>query len=239
MRSENADRYVRRANLSRGRAIYVVGSRRAIYTRGRRMDEREAVRRLKEGDAGGLQPVVEKFYDRAARAAYLVVRDPALAEDVAQGAFVRAYDKISHFDQARPFAPWFMRLVVNEAVEAARKRERRRTMPLDPDAAEDLIARLEDTDHGPQELAEESEDRRRVWAALEKLPPAQRAAIVQRYYLGMSEAEMAESDSSPTRHHQVAPARRAQATLQAPAPGTNGRQSPGIPGGARRRRQQP
>ena len=161
------------------------------------MDEREAVRRLKEGDAGGLESLVERFYDRAARVAYLVVRDPALAEDVAQGSFVRAYDKIDHFDPARPFGPWFMRLVVNDAVEAARRRERRRTIPLTPGGAEDLIAHLEDTGRGPQELAEEAEDRRRVWAALEKLPPAQRAAIVQRYYLDMSEAEMSESDSSP------------------------------------------
>ncbi len=161
------------------------------------MDEREAVRRLKEGEACALEPLVERFYDRAARAAYLVVRDPALAEDVAQGAFVRAYDKIGLFDAARPFGPWFMRLVVNEAVEAARKRERRRTVPLDPEGARDLIARLEDTALGPHELAEEAEDRRRVWAALEKLPPAQRAAIVQRYYLGMSEAEMSETGDSP------------------------------------------
>jgi DNA-directed RNA polymerase specialized sigma24 family protein len=36
-----------------------------------------------------------------------------------------------------------------------------------------------------------------VWAALEKLPPAQRAAVVQRYYLGMSEAEMSEGGGSP------------------------------------------
>ena len=36
-----------------------------------------------------------------------------------------------------------------------------------------------------------------MWDALEKLPPAQRAAIVQRYYLGMSEAEMAGSGNSP------------------------------------------
>jgi DNA-directed RNA polymerase specialized sigma24 family protein len=40
--------------------------------------------------------------------------------------------------------------------------------------------------------------RRRVWRALEELPPTQRAAIVQRYYLSMSEAEMAQSaESSP------------------------------------------
>lgn len=88
-----------------------------------------------------------------------------------------------------------MRLVVNEAVEAARKRERRRTTPLEPGGAEGLISRLEDTAQGPHELAEEAEDRRRVWTALEKLPPAQRAVIVQRYYLGMTEAQM--SGASP------------------------------------------
>lgn len=160
------------------------------------MDESEAVRLLKRGDAGGLRPLVDRFYDRAARAAYLVVRDPALAEDVAQGAFLRAYDKIDRFDASRPFGPWFMRLVVNEAVEAARKRERRRTVPLDPDGAQALISHLEDTAQSPHELAEEAEDRRRVWAALAKLPPAQRAVIVQRYYLGMTEAEMSASNLS-------------------------------------------
>ncbi len=161
------------------------------------MDESEAIRRLKRGDASGLRPLVERFYDRAVRAAYLVVRDQGLAEDVAQGAFVRAYDKIGLFDAERPFAPWFMRLVVNEAVEAARKRERRRTLPLDPGGAEGPIPHLEDAARGPHELAEEAEKRRRVWAALAKLPPARRAVIVQRYYLGMTEAEMSGGLSAP------------------------------------------
>ena len=165
------------------------------------MDEREAERqaigRLKRGDAGGLRALVEAHYDRAARAAYLVLRDPALAEDVAQGAFVRAYDKIGTFDAGRPFAPWFMRLVVNDAVEAARRRERRRTLPLDSPSAEDVAAMLADPASGPEELAEEAEERRRVWAALEELLPAQRAVVVQRYFLDMSEAEMSESGGSP------------------------------------------
>ena len=180
------------------------------------MDEREAIRRLKEGDAGGLQPLVETFYDRAARAAYLVVRDPGLAEDVAQGAFVRAYDKIHLFDPARPFGPWFMRLVVNEAVEAARKRERRKTVPLDPGGADGLIAHLEDSTRGPHELAEEAEDRRRVWTALAKLPPAQRAVIVQRYYLDMTEAEMSESSAPGTVKWRLHAARKRLSKLLRP-----------------------
>ncbi|MBA3951629.1 MAG: RNA polymerase sigma factor [Rubrobacter sp.] len=162
------------------------------------MDEREAIERLKRGDAGGLRALVETHYDRAARAAYLVVRDPALAEDVAQGAFVRAYDKIGTFDAKRPFAPWFMRLVVNDAAEAARRRERRRTLPLDSPGAGDAVSRFVDPASGPQELAEEAEERRSVWAALEKLPPAQRAVVVQRYFLDMSGAEMSERGNTPT-----------------------------------------
>jgi RNA polymerase sigma-70 factor, ECF subfamily len=160
------------------------------------MDEREAIDRLKKGDVGALEPLVRRYHARAGRVAYLIVRDHALAEDVAQGAFVRAYERIGGFDAERPFGPWFMRIVVNEAVGAARRRER--TASYEGGDAGAPVEWLADPAAGPQELAEEAEERRRVWAALEKLPPAQRAAVVQRYYLGMSEAEMAEGAGHPT-----------------------------------------
>ena len=158
------------------------------------MEEREAIRRLKRGDIGGLEVLVRVHRDRAQRAAYLVVRDRALAEDVVQGAFVRVYEKIARFDEGRPFGPWFARMVVNAAVRAASRRER--TVPFSEGGAE-WVARLADPGPGPQELAEEAETRREVWRALEQLPPAQRAVVVQQYYLGMSEAEMSEMDESP------------------------------------------
>ncbi len=159
------------------------------------MDERAAVERLKEGDVGGLEELVDRYHARAARAAYLVVRDKALAEDVAQGAFVRAFERIGGFDAGRPFGPWFMKVVLNEAVGVARRRERAASREVA--GAEEVLARLADPGAGPHGLAEAAEARRRVWRALEELPPAQRAAIVQRYYLGMSEAEMAERGESP------------------------------------------
>ena len=158
------------------------------------MGEREAIGRLKKGDVGALEPLVRRYHARAGQAAYLIVRDHALAEDVAQGAFVRAYEGIGGFDAERPFGPWFMRIVVNEAVGAARRRERAASYDEGAGAAASWLA---DPAAGPHELAEEAEERRRVWAAMAKLPPAQRAAIVQRYYLGMSEAEMGEDVGRP------------------------------------------
>ncbi|MGF1470131.1 MAG: RNA polymerase sigma factor [Rubrobacteraceae bacterium] len=158
------------------------------------MDERTAIERLKEGDIDGLEILVKEHQIRAVRAAYLIVRSRPLAEDVVQGAFVKAYEKIAHFDLRRPFAPWFTKIVVNDATKAAKRRER--TVPLQ-DSDDEPDIQLADTALGPQELAEASEIRRRVWFALEKLSPVQRAVIVQRYYLGMSEAEMAKDGMSP------------------------------------------
>ncbi len=158
------------------------------------MDERRAIERLKRGDIGGLEALVRSHQTRAVRAAYLICRDRALAEDVVQAAFVRTYEKIARFDAERAFGPWFMKIVVNDAIKAASRRER---MIQFQQGEEDPVSLLVDPQSGPYELAEETEERRRVWAALEKLPPAQRAVVVQRYYLGMSEAEMAESETSP------------------------------------------
>jgi RNA polymerase sigma-70 factor (ECF subfamily) len=156
------------------------------------MDERRAIERLKGGDPGGLESLIKAHQVMAVRAAYLICRDRPLAEDVVQGAFVKAYERIETFDGRRPFGPWFTRMVVNDAIKAASRRERTtRHEGGSPDAL------LEDPGTSPHDLLEEAEERRRVWAALAKLPPAQRAAVVQRYYLGMSEAEMAGNEDSP------------------------------------------
>jgi RNA polymerase sigma-70 factor, ECF subfamily len=159
---------------------------------------------------------VRLHHARALRAAYLVVRDRSLAEDVVQGAFVKACEKIGNFDEERPFGPWFMRMVVNDAVKASKKREREASREVAD--AEEMLLRLADPGTEPHEEAEKAEARRRVWRALEQLPPVQRATVVQRYYLGMSEAEMAESSESPpgTIKSRLSAARKGLARLLRP-----------------------
>ena len=180
------------------------------------VDERSAVERLKRGDIGGLEALVRTHHIHALRAADLILRDRALAEDVVQGAFVRAYERIGQFDESRSFAPWFMKIVVNDATKAASRRER--AVSFYRGGTEDLLARLTDSAKGPHEQAEEAETRQRVWKALGQLPPSQRAVIVQRYYLGMSEDEMAESAASPpgTIKSRLSTARKSLAKLLRP-----------------------
>ena len=84
------------------------------------MEERGAVERLKRGDIGGLEVLVGLHQVRAVRAAYLILRDRSSAEDVVQGAFLRACEKIGSFGEGGPFGPWFTKVVVNDAINAAR-----------------------------------------------------------------------------------------------------------------------
>ena len=118
------------------------------------------------GDVGGLEPLVRAHYARCVRAAYLILGDREAAEDTVQGAFARLCERIRSSDEARPFGPWFSTLVVNDAVKAASTRER--TVSFYPGDAEELISRMANPARGPQELAEDSETRRRVWRALEQ-----------------------------------------------------------------------
>jgi RNA polymerase sigma-70 factor (ECF subfamily) len=147
------------------------------------MTDSEAIAQMQRGDIDGLEPLVRRYQVAAVRAAYLITRDRALAEDVAQAAFLRAYERIGQFDPARPFGPWFLRSVVNDALKVAARRER--TVPW-----VDAVAPLP----GPSldEVLQTAETNAVVWAALGGLPPAQRTAIVLRYYLDLSEAEMAD-----------------------------------------------
>lgn len=155
--------------------------------------EQEAVAALQQGDIQGLEALVHLHYLQAARAAYLITYDKDLTEDVVQQAFIHAYERIASFDSRRPFAPWFLRIVVNNSLKAVTREQRH--ISLDRILAEDaisMIERLVDTRPGPDEYAEQAETRETMRAALQLLTPIQRAVIVQRYYLGLSEAEMAQ-----------------------------------------------
>jgi RNA polymerase sigma-70 factor (ECF subfamily) len=160
--------------------------------------EKAAVARLKSGDIRGLAALVEAHQVKAARAAHLIVRDPALAQDIVQAAFVRFYERIGSYDSTRPFAPYFMRIVVNDALAALRIRGRTTSLdaPVEDSEVtlEDLLA---DPAPTPDDALEQAELRDAVEAALEKLSPEQRAAVVLRYYLGLNEADMAASLDVP------------------------------------------
>jgi RNA polymerase sigma-70 factor, ECF subfamily len=161
-------------------------------------DEREAIGRLRAGDVGGLEYFVHEYSVRAIQTAYLVTHDLQMAEDVAQDAFLKAYERIGQFDVSRPFGPWFLTSVLHASVKAAQKRRRHQSLADaergKPGAEADW---LRDGRPGPEELWEKAETAEELEAALAQLSPKHRAAVVARYFLGMSEAEAAAAMECP------------------------------------------
>ncbi len=135
-----------------------------------------------------------ELYDRFGRVAYglalRVVRDPALAEDVVQEAFLAVWRSAGRFVAERGKArTWVLTLVHRRAVDLVRREELRRTEPLA--AAPEASAEVTD------EQAWLGLQRVHVQEALKKLPDQQREAIELAYYGGFTQAELAERLGEP------------------------------------------
>jgi RNA polymerase sigma-70 factor (ECF subfamily) len=154
------------------------------------MDDLQAIRRLKNGDIGGLEHLIAHYQAKAVRTAYLVTQHEPLAEDVVQDAFVRFYERVHYFDETRPFEPYFLRSVVNRALNAVEKEHAaaRFDESLETPELQSLLSRAVSV----EEQVEYAQLKAEITAALLSLSPRQRAAVVLRYYLEMSEKEMTE-----------------------------------------------
>jgi len=162
------------------------------------LEEKLAIARLKQGDLDGMKALVKHQQVQAVSAAYLIVRDPLLAEDIVQEAFLRAAERIDQFDESRPFGPWFLRSVINASIKAVRKQKR--LIPLDGTQEEETSKTADwliDPDPSPELMIETQETRQMVWKALGELTPEHRSVVIMRHFLEMSEAEITQELDRP------------------------------------------
>lgn len=163
------------------------------------MEEQQAITKLKQGDIDGLEVLVEKYYLQAVRAAFLIIQEKSLAEDVVQTSFINLVNKIDQFDESKAFRPWFLRSIVNRAISVTRKRDRV-ILVDESEFFEEISSAIEPASrngHNPEESYISEELSRTIQLALEKLSPQQRAAIVMRYYLDFSENEISQEMERP------------------------------------------
>ena len=151
------------------------------------MGERELLERAVRGDAHAFGELVRANEETAFRLAYLICGTAADAEDAAQEAVLKAWRNLGRFHTDRPFRPWLLRIVANEARN--RRRAAGRRMRLVALAARDEAPARAAL--SPEELAVAGDEHRRLLAALGRLPENARLVLACRYLLGLSEAETA------------------------------------------------
>ncbi len=155
----------------------------------------ECVRRLKEGDRGAFDELVQMYKGRAFASAYGMVGNAEDAKDIVQEAFIRVYTGIAGFRGESGFFTWFYRILINLCRDHLRKKVRTQKIFLDPveDPQEEASSTPEvsDDSQNPGRAVLEKESRMLLEQAVRRLPQNQRAAFVMRYFDGLKTAEIA------------------------------------------------
>lgn len=154
---------------------------------GRSLEESELTARARAGDAAAYEALVRQTQAVAFRTAYLVLGDAAEAEDATQEGFVKAYYALDRFRPGAPFRPWVLQIVANEARN--RRTAARRRLALASRAAD--RASEAGAAPSPESAALAHERRAAVLAALDGLRDEERLAVACRYFLDLTEAEIA------------------------------------------------
>ena len=94
------------------------------------MTDEQAISRCQDGEREAFRHLVERYKDVLYGTALLMTRNPALAEEQVQEAFLAAWRGIQGFRPGRPFKPWLVRILVNRIVSLRRTRALP-TVPLD------------------------------------------------------------------------------------------------------------
>jgi RNA polymerase sigma-70 factor (ECF subfamily) len=145
------------------------------------------VNRVQAGEEGAFAELYMTYFDRVYGYVRMVLRDVHEAEDLTQQVFLQLFEALPAYEPRRPFAAWLFTIVRNRAIDQLRKRNR-----LDVTAPEEIDRRRESEGPAPGELSAIN------WISdndllvfIERLPLAQRQALVMRFMLGLGTTEIA------------------------------------------------
>lgn len=148
------------------------------------MTETHLVARAQQGDLPAFEELVRKYQREIYHLACRLVNDAEEARDMAQQTFLQAYVHIRDFRQQSQFRTWLFRIAINQCYNFLKSRKKFG----DPVDSQELS--LAGEDKNPQEGLLAAEERRRLYAALDRLPAKQRAVLTLKLEQGLSYQEI-------------------------------------------------
>jgi len=160
---------------------------------GRPLDETDLIGRARRGDTHAYEELVYAHQGIAFRTAYVIAGNAADAEEAAQDGFVKAWRALGRFREGAPFRPWLLQIVANEARNRRRSAGRRAHLAL--------RAATEEPSGGaapsPEASLLSAETRETLLGAVNELPEDHRTVIALRFFVGLSEQEVADALKLP------------------------------------------
>ena len=140
--------------------------------------------RAARGDAAAFEQIVRRFERPVYSLVFRLTGDKEGARDLAQDVFLKAWRNLPRYDPERPFAPWFLKLAANLAINAREAAKLRKTVPLEEQAA-------------PRPDPPGDELREAIRKEIAGLDPKYAACVALFYIDGLSVKEISERLSRP------------------------------------------
>lgn len=148
--------------------------------------ESRLVDEARRGSQAAFGELVSRYERRLIRVILQFVRSQELAEDLAQEAFLKAYQRLGQFDTARRFGPWLFRIGVNQTLDYLRRRKRRGWWMLFSERGTER-----DPDPAVVDPRQQLDLQQEVAAVLDKIPENYRVVLMLRELQNFSTSEIA------------------------------------------------
>lgn len=146
-------------------------------------DDADLARRARGGEPAAYGELVRRHQTAVFNVCLRLLGHRQEAEDAAQEAFLRAYERLETFDLSRPFGPWIRRVAANHCLNRLAG-ERPAGLALDDETAAAA-------EPGPEAASEHADQAQALRAALAALPASYRAVIELRHFQELSYDEIA------------------------------------------------
>lgn len=149
---------------------------------------------LLEGDTTALASIVEKYGKLVYRLAIQITKNHEDANDVMQETFLKVYESIDSFRKESAFETWLYRIIVNQALNLVKRRERRRESSLSYES--EIVHRFNlhgnnDYRESPHADVEKKELQRWVTQAVDSLPTKHRTVVILHEFEGLTHPQIA------------------------------------------------
>jgi RNA polymerase sigma-70 factor (ECF subfamily) len=150
--------------------------------------ERAWIERALTGDREAFGQLVRAYERPVYNLTYRMLGDPAEAEDAAQETFLRAFNKLATYQPERKFVNWLLSIASHHCIDRLRRKNRAPQLSLDGPMPPQWLT--SDAPR-PEQVVDKKQRREQVRQVLETLPADYRAAVVLRYWYGLSYREIA------------------------------------------------
>lgn len=164
-----------------------------------KIEDSDLIDRALAGDQSAYERLMKKYYKLVSNLIYKMIYNKDDVEDLAQEAFIKAFNSLAKFDKQFAFSTWLYKIASNNCIDYIRKRKLN-TISIDKEietSDDDFKFEIPDNDYKPDREIIESERKQVLENAINSLPEKYKTVIMLRHSEDMEYEEIAQKLNLP------------------------------------------